>query len=520
MVDQQAAAELVYASRDFASWDLTPSQLGLLELLMNGALSPLRGFMSRRDCDAARSHMRLADGQLWPMPITLEIPEAVADRLSPGDPLALRDPEGVMLAVLYVDDLWCDEHNANERYGRRYCVGGRVDGVSLPTHHDHLAWRLTPTELRAEFDVLGWRRVIAFQTGEIMHRREREATLRAVSDAQAHLLIHATIAPAEAGESQYARQRALQAMLSTYPPGLARLAVLPFGPPSSSTTRTKILQAIVAKNYGCSHLLVRGADELLPHAWEIGITPVPFPQMRYVDGLNKYVASEEVPAGAATSDLSASELEARLDRGMDIPHWFDPPEVAAELRKWHPARHRQGCTIFFTGLSGSGKSTIANVLRANFLEAGGRPVTLLDGDLVRKHLSTELGFSKEHREINIRRIGYVASEITKNGGIAICAPIAPYDQTRKEVRRMIAPLGGFVLVHVSTPLATCEHRDRKGLYAKARAGLVKEFTGISDPYEPPDDADVVIDTTAATPVEAARQVARFLEREGFIEHNQ
>jgi sulfate adenylyltransferase len=238
--------------------------------------------------------------------------------------------------------------------------------------------------------------------------------------------------------------------------------------------------------------------------------------MVYVQDLDKYVPDDEVPDGARALSISGTELRRRLAEGSEIPEWFSFPEVANELRRSHPPRHRQGFTVFFTGLSGSGKSTIANVLLVKLLEMGGRPVTLLDGDIVRKHLSSELGFSKEHRDINIRRIGFVASEITKNGGIALCAPIAPYDSVRREVRGMVAPAGGFLLVHVATPLEVCEQRDRKGLYAKARAGIIKEFTGISDPYEAPDDADVVIDTTQLAPEEAAQQIILHLEREGYV----
>src|SRR4029077_18281077 len=224
----------------------------------------------------------------------------------------------------------------------------------------------------------------------------------------------------------------------------------------------------------------------------------------------------EVPTGARVLNISGTELRERLNGGRDIPSWFTYPEVVQELRRSYPPRHKQGVTIFFTGLSGSGKSTIANVLLTKFLEMGGRPVTILDGDLVRKRLSSELGFSKEHRDLNIRRIGFVASEIVKNGGIAICAPIAPYESVRKHVREMIDPFGGFILVHVATPIETCEQRDRKGLYAKARAGILKEFTGISDPYEEPKDAEVVINTAELSPEEAAQEIILHLEREGFI----
>ena len=246
---------------------------------------------------------------------------------------------------------------------------------------------------------------------------------------------------------------------------------------------------------------------------------VPFQMMVYVEELAKYVPQDEVPEGARVLNISGTELRKRLAEGRDIPSWFTFPDIVTELRKSYPPRSKQGFTVFFTGLSGSGKSTIANVLLVKLLERGGRAVTLLDGDLVRKHLSSELGFSKEHRDLNIRRIGFVASEITKHGGIAICAPIAPYDRTRKEVRAMIEPVGGFVLVHVATPITVCEARDRKGLYAKARAGLVKEFTGVSDPYEPPADAEVVLDTTETTAEEAAERVLGWLEGAGFVERD-
>jgi sulfate adenylyltransferase len=238
--------------------------------------------------------------------------------------------------------------------------------------------------------------------------------------------------------------------------------------------------------------------------------------MVYVEDKAKHLPEDEVPTGARVLNISGTELRQRLNEGRDLPEWFTYPEVASELHRSFPPRHKQGVTIFFSGFSGAGKSTIANVLFIKFLEIGGRPVTLLDGDLVRKHLSSELGFSREHRDINIRRIGYVASEITKNRGIAICAPIAPYDTTRKEVRAMIEPLGGFIMVYLSTPVDVCERRDRKGLYAKARAGILKDFTGVSDPYEEPKDAEIVINTADVTPEEAAQEIMLYMEREGYL----
>ncbi len=246
---------------------------------------------------------------------------------------------------------------------------------------------------------------------------------------------------------------------------------------------------------------------------------VPFQNMAYLEDQDAYFPEDEVPSGSRVLSISGTDLRTRLNEGREIPSWFTFPDVARELQRSYPPRYRQGFTVFFTGLSGSGKSTIANVLLVKLLEMGGRPVTLLDGDIVRKHLSSELGFSREHRDINIRRIGFVASEITKNGGIAICAPIAPFDAVRKQVRAMIQPHGGFILVHLATPLEVCESRDRKGLYAKARAGLVQQFTGISDPYEIPADADIVLNTKELTPEEAVQEIFLHLQHKGFIGAN-
>jgi sulfate adenylyltransferase len=300
--------------------------------------------------------------------------------------------------------------------------------------------------------------------------------------------------------------------------------------------REALWHAIIRKNHGCTHLIVgrdhagpgtdpRGrpfyppyaAQELLrQHEAELGIGLVPFSELVYVESRRAFLTADEVPYGEPTLSLSGTELRRRLAVGDALPDWFTFPEVADQLRRRHPPRERQGLTIFFTGLSGAGKSTIANALLVKLLELGSRPVTLLDGDLLRKHLSSELGFSKEHRDLHIRRIGFVASEITRHGGIAVCAPIAPYDATRKDVRRMVEEAGGFLLVHVSTPLDVCEERDRKGLYALARAGKIDRFTGISDPYEEPDDADLVIETTEQSPQQAAQAILDELSRRGYL----
>jgi sulfate adenylyltransferase len=353
---------------------------------------------------------------------------------------------------------------------------------------------------------------------------------------EASLLIHPVVGMTKPGDvDHYTRVRCYMALLPTYPRNTAMLSLLPLAMRMGGP-REAVWHAIIRKNHGCTHFIVGrdhagpgkdssgkwfygpyDAQELLKvHQDELGIQMVPFRQMLYVPDMDTYFPEDEVPKGAKTLDISGTEQRRRLQEGLELPAWFTFPAVEKELRKSSPPRARQGFTVFFTGLSGSGKSTIANVLLVKLLEIGGRPVTLLDGDLVRKNLSSELGFSKEHRDINIRRIGFVAGEITKNGGIAICAPIAPYDNIRKENQALIEKGGGYILVHVATPIEVCEQRDRKGLYAKARAGIVKEFTGISDPYEEPADAQLVIDTTEVTPEEAAQQVLLHLEKEGYI----
>ncbi len=554
LVTPERISELQAESRAWPSWDLTPRQLCDLELLLTGAFSPLRGFMSRGDYESTSAHMRLRDGTLWPIPITLDVSEQFARSIGPGSSVALRDPEGVMLAALHVDEVWQPDRRqeAQQVYGTTssehpgvahllgsthpWYVGGELEGLRPPSHYDFRALRQSPCELRAEFVQLGWHRIVAFQTRNPMHRAHQELTLRAAKTVEANLLIHPSVGMTKPGDVEYyVRVRCYEALLPEYPRHMVKLALLPLAMRMAGP-REALWHAIIRKNYGCNYFIVGrdhagpgrdatgkpfygayAAQELLRnHQEELGVTMVPFSMMVYVEERDAYVPEDEVPDGARTRDISGTELRRRLAEGGDLPAWFSFPGVARELRRSYPPRHRQGFTVFFTGLSGSGKSTIANVLRVRFLEMGGRPVTLLDGDVIRKHLSSELGFSKEHRDINIRRIGFVASEITKNGGIAICAPIAPFDAIRKEVRAMVQQVGGFVLVHVSTPLAICETRDRKGLYAKARAGLVQQFTGINDPYEPPADAEVVIDTTDLTPEQAAQEVVLHLERWGFV----
>jgi sulfate adenylyltransferase len=555
LASPERSAELRQESRDWPSYDLSPRHLCDLELLINGGFSPLTGFMGRADYERVRDEMRLADGTLWPIPVTLDLPEAIAGGLGEGDMLALRDEEGVMLGALGVTDVWQPdlEDEAKKVFGTTnrehpgvaqlldrthpWYVGGTVEATTLPHHYDYATLRMTPAEVRQRFARRGWRRIVAFQTRNPMHRAHLELTVRAAREVEANLLIHPVVGMTKPGDvDHYTRVRAYQAVMSRYPNNTAELSLLPLAMRMAGP-REAVWHAIIRKNHGCTHFVVGrdhagpGSDSngdpfygpydaqqlLAEHQEEIGVQMVPFKMMVYLPDEDEYRPIDEVPEGAKTLSISGTDLRDRLQDGREIPEWFTFPQVAEELRRTHPPRSRQGFTVFLTGLSGSGKSTVANVLRVKLLEMGGRPVTLLDGDIVRKNLSSELGFSKEHRDLNILRIGFVASEITKNGGIAICAPIAPYDEVRRQVRQAIEPVGGFELVWISTPIEVCEARDRKGLYAKARAGIIKEFTGISDPYEEPADADVVIDTSDITPEQSAHRLILHLESRGYID---
>ena len=476
-------------------------------------------------------------------------PRTLAARLAPGSSLALRDEEGVMLAVLSVEDVWRPDREAEAEAvfgtanpehpgvahllkGTRPCyVGGRVAGIAPVTHYDYRPLRHRPAELRAEFSKQGWTKVVAFQTRNPMHRAHQELTLRAAKEAEANLLVHPVVGMTKPGDvDHYTRVRCYQALLHRYPRGTAMLSLLPLAMRMGGP-REAVWHAIIRKNHGCTHLIVGrdhagpgsdssgtpfygpyDAQELLrQHEAELGVTMVPFKMMVYVEDLDSYVPVDEVPEGKRTLNISGTELRQRLADGRDVPEWFTFADVAQELRRSHPPRHRQGFTVFFTGLSGSGKSTIANALLVKLLELGGRPVTLLDGDLVRKHLSSELGFSKEHRDINIRRIGYVASEITKNGGIAVCAPIAPYDAVRKDVRGMVAPVGGFMLVFVDTPLTSASNATARPLREGGPA------SSRSSPASPIPtrraDADLTIDTSGPTARRRADRPA--LEKAGY-----
>jgi sulfate adenylyltransferase len=536
------------------SWDLTARQACDLELLMNGGFFPLKGFNSQADYNGVVDKMRLADGTLWPIPITLDVSDKFAQGVAPGTRIALRDAEGVILAVMTVSDKWTPNkaHEAAQVFGAddlahpavNYLhniagpvyLGGPIEGLQAPVHYDFKGRRDTPNELRAYFKKLGWEKVVAFQTRNPLHRAHQELTFRAAREAQANLLIHPVVGMTKPGDvDHFTRVRCYEAVLDKYPQSTTTMSLLNLAMRMAGP-REAVWHGLIRRNHGVTHFIV-GRDHAGPgknsagqdfygpydaqtlftqYESEIGVKMVDFKHMVYVQERASYFPANEVPEGCTTLDISGTELRRRLREGLDIPEWFSFPEVVTQLRKTSPARDKQGFTVFFTGLSGSGKSTVANALMVKLMEMGGRPVTLLDGDVVRKHLSSELGFSKEHRDINIKRIGYVASEITKNGGIAICAPIAPYSATRRAVREMVESYGAFIEVHVATSLDECERRDRKGLYKLAREGKIKEFTGISDPYEAPIKAELVLDTEGVEVDHCAHQVILKLESLGLI----
>ena len=546
--------EMKMAATELTSWDLTPRQICDLELLMNGGFNPLKGFLTEADYNCVVENMRLADGTLWPMPITLDVTQDFADSVELGQKIALRDQEGVILATIKVTDSWLPNkaREAENVFGANDLahpavnylhnqagsinLGGPVTGLQQPVHYDFRGRRDTPNELRNYFRKMGWQRVVAFQTRNPLHRAHQELTFRAAKDAQANLLIHPVVGMTKPGDiDHFTRVRCYEAVLNQYPSATTAMSLLNLAMRMAGP-REAVWHGLIRANHGCTHFIVgrdhagpgknsNGEDFYGPYdaqelfrtvESEIGVEMVDFKHMVYVQERAQYEPADKVEDGLTVLNISGTELRRRLAEGLDIPEWFSFPQVVTELRKSRPPRDKQGFTVFFTGLSGSGKSTIANALMVKLMEMGGRPVTLLDGDIVRKNLSSELGFSKAHRDLNIRRIGYVASEITKNGGIAICAPIAPYATTRHAVREDIEAFGAFIEVHVATSIDECERRDRKGLYKLARAGKIKEFTGISDPYDVPKEPELRLETEHVEVDNCAHQVLLKLESMGLI----
>lgn len=538
-------------SNELVSWNLTQKQSCDIELILNGGFSPLQGFMNKADYESVLNNQSLANDAFWPLPITLDVTEQFAADLKPEQEIALRDPEGVLIAVMQIEDIYTRDleqeckalyDTTDEKHPGVYFLsshindvylGGTLQGIQAPIHHDFQRRRDTPRELSARFKKLGWNRVIGFQTRRPLHRREVNQTFRAARLAEANLLIHPAVGELTREDLyHYARVHSYEHVLRKYPAQTTDLSLAPLFPRHAGVLDV-LLHAILQKNSGCTHFMIdesylnadtpgayvcEEVEQDIKENYEsrLGIELICNEKMVYSPDRGGYIPIDELKPGEQPQVISDQDLRNRLNQGLDVPDWYSFPEVIEEVRKVVKPPEERGLTLFFTGLSGSGKSSVANAVLVRIMELGGRAVTLLDGDIVRQNLSAELGFSKQDRDTNIRRIGYVASEITRHGGMAICAPIAPYADTRRFVRAMISNVGGFVEVYLSTSLEECERRDRKGLYAKARAGIIKEFTGISDPYEVPENPELELDTTGMSVDQAAQKVILTLEKLGYI----
>jgi len=481
------------SSIDWPSWTLAGEALTDLDALLGGWLAPCAGYVVPGTAED------------WHAAPNLQVSKDLAERAQPGTMLGLRDPEGVLLAALHVaqrrelDDQWW--------------LGGRVEGIDLPAHDEFTALRLTPRAIAERLHELGRPHAAAFLPGALLHAATRHALVALADRMNAAIVV---MVPHAAGAGEFdgvARLRAMLVSAQLLPADRFVVAIVPLfqrGQPDV------VRAARMAKNCGAAELLVEAGDvspaALDGAATDAAIVARPVSPSAYDQATGRFVepaaSNERLEMPPAARDI--------LSRPAAAPAWLLTDAEIAAWQRACPQREVQGFTVFLTGLSGSGKSTIARALRSRLLERTGRPVTLLDGDLVRRHLSSELGFSREHRDLNILRIGWVASEIVRHGGIAICAPIAPYDGIRRQVRELIEPVGGFLLVHVATPLETCEARDRKGLYAKARAGLIPNFTGVSDPYEPPNDAALVIDTRNTSVDAACDRILARLTSDGYL----
>ncbi|MBM9513989.1 bifunctional sulfate adenylyltransferase/adenylylsulfate kinase [Desulfogranum marinum] len=554
IVHFRRAEQLRKQAVDLFSLDLNMRQLCDLELLLNRGFYPLNGYLNQQDYENVIKGMRLSNGDIWPIPVCLDVDAATAAKLVGGQQIALNDQEGFLLAILTVGDVWQPDkiHEAEAVYGTadgqqhpgvksllqqtgEWYVSGTVEGVTLPIHYDFQELRLTPSETHRRFTQYGWRRVLGFHTREYLHCAHREMVLAAARDISATLFLHPVVGLEHPGKrDHYTQVHCYQEFVQHFPANMILFGITPMAERFAGP-REALWHAMIRKNFGCSHFMVAdthgdpfagsdhepfypkyAAQELVEEmAPETGIAMVPERAMGYVEDKAQYVFLTDVKDDESVKTITSEELKRRLEWGREVPEWYSYANVVKELQKAFPPRSSQGFTVFLTGLSGSGKSTIAKVLMVRFMEMRDRPVTLLDGDIVRKNLSSELTFSKEHRDLNVTRIGFVASEITKNGGIALCAPIAPYEAPRTANRELISRYGGYIEVHVATPLEVCEQRDRKGLYAKARKGIIKGVTGVSDPYIVPENPELTIDTSQLTPAEAVQEIMLYLEEQGY-----
>ncbi|NDJ85132.1 MAG: bifunctional sulfate adenylyltransferase/adenylylsulfate kinase [Chloroflexi bacterium] len=557
LVDLLVPAEQTDELREYASRlpsiQLTQRQMCDLELLAVGAFSPLDRFMDHEDHQSVVETMRLQNGQLFPIPITLPVEPDTAIHL--GQQVALRSQKNELLAIMTIEDIyeWDREMVAEKVFGTlderhplvaemstwgKLNISGELRVIQLPTHYDFKDLRLKPAETRARLETFNRANVVAFQTRNPLHRVHEELTKRAADEVDGVLLLHPVVGMTKPGDvDHFTRVRTYKTLAQNYyDPNRILLSLLPLAMRMGGP-REAVWHAIIRRNYGANHLIV-GRDHAGPgkdsqgqpfygpydaqelvqaQVEELGVTVVPFRELVYMTEEERYEEVTKVPANATTAKLSGTQVrEEFLNNGRRLPGWFTRPEVAEILSDSYPPRHRQGVCIWFTGLSGSGKSTTAEVLRVMLLEHG-RQLTLLDGDVVRTHLSKGLGFSKDDRDTNIKRIGYVAAEIVRHGGVVICAAISPYRATRNFVRNMIGS-ENFVEIFVDTPLEVCEERDTKGLYARARRGEIKDFTGIDDPYEPPLDPEIALSTVGRTPEHNAAIILEYLIDCGFVKN--
>jgi sulfate adenylyltransferase len=507
--------------RDAPTYTPRPHELADLELLLTGAYAPLTGFAGAADVTAITRRGQLADGTPWPVPVTLEVPAEVVERLDPATAvrriLVLTDPEGAPVAAVEAVETTAvrrESSAANPPAGGRpktpvgwFRVGGPVRRIGIPGHGAFRRLRRPPEEVR---DDLPPGRVLGIIATRPLHRPQLAQIANAARSIAGHILIFVPVAgPTPEGLPPEALVRSVLAARDRIPP--CTVVAVPLAP-RGDEVRDGLLRARVATNYGVTHLLSTGV------AVGGGVRVVVARDLAYDTRDGQWRPMDDIPPRHRRTAMPVSEINDLLDRGSPLPEWHTPPAVARELRRARPPRHDRGLVVLFTGLSGAGKSTIARGVHDALAETGERTLTLLDGDVVRRMLSAGLGFSTEDRERNVRRIGFVAAEVARHGGVALCAPIAPYARSRAEVRDMVRAVGAdFVLVHVATPLDVCEQRDRKGLYAKARAGEVAAFTGVSDPYEEPTDADLVLDTSDLTIDDAVGEVLDHLTTGGWLE---
>jgi sulfate adenylyltransferase len=492
--------------RDAPTYAPRPYELADLELLLSGAYTPLTGFLGRADLTSLTRRGRLADGTAWPVPVTLEVPDDLVSELEPGNPLrralVLTDPEGAPVAAIDAVDVWPSREGWHG-------VGGPVRRVGDGGHGAFRRLRRTPDEVRA---LLPPGRVLGVIAERPLHRPQLAQIALAARTLAGHLLVLIpTAGPSRAGLPPEALVRAVLTARDRMPP--ATVITVPLAS-RGDEIRDALLRARVAAAYGVTHLLSTGENMLSGGGPRVLIPR----ELAYDSRDGQWRGRDDIPPRYRRLALSAAEIDELLDRGNPLPEWHTPPAVARELARDRPPRRHRGLVLFFTGLSGSGKSTVAHGVADALLETGERTVTVLDGDIVRRELSKGLTFSKADRDLNVRRIGWVAAEVARHGGLAICCPIAPYAAARAQARELAhAAGGGFALVWVATPLAVCEARDRKGWYAKARAGQLTGMTGIDDPYEEPTDADLVIDTSELTVDAAVRLVLDHLAESGWID---